>query len=217
MISARLKNIANLINEAELVVDVGSDHAQLSILLISNNKANKVINIEKNKEPYLASVKNTYKYNKIENLLSDGFIEFDPTIKIDYVTIAGMGAKSMIDILLPAKNEISNLILCPNNNEQLIRKFALKNKYKIKKDLVVLENNIYYPIIWLSKNEGFNLSESFKDLILGIHETKEYNKTYFDYLNYKINTLNKIKDIKIHNLEKYNELLLYLEEIKKWQ
>ncbi|MDE6894036.1 MAG: class I SAM-dependent methyltransferase, partial [Malacoplasma sp.] len=101
----RIREIANLINNTKIVVDVGSDHAQLSIFLISENRANLVYNIEKNDKPFLNSVNNTKKYkDKIINLKSDGFEKFDKSIEIDYCTISGMGSKTMIEILCKCIN-----------------------------------------------------------------------------------------------------------------
>ncbi|MDE5775156.1 MAG: class I SAM-dependent methyltransferase, partial [Malacoplasma sp.] len=40
----RIREIANLINDGKIVVDVGSDHAQLSIFLISENRCKLVYN-----------------------------------------------------------------------------------------------------------------------------------------------------------------------------
>ncbi|MDE5545821.1 MAG: class I SAM-dependent methyltransferase, partial [Malacoplasma sp.] len=90
VITKRIREIANLINNAKIVVDVGSDHAQLSIFLISENRSDVVYNLEKNEKPFLNSVNNTKKYvNKIFNINSDGFEKFDKSLEIDYCTISG--------------------------------------------------------------------------------------------------------------------------------
>ncbi|MDE7075374.1 MAG: class I SAM-dependent methyltransferase, partial [Malacoplasma sp.] len=175
----RIREIANLINNTKIVVDVGSDHAQLSIFLISENRANLVYNIEKNDKPFLNSVNNTKKYkDKIINLKSDGFEKFDKSIEIDYCTISGMGSKTMIEILCKCINKIKNIIVCPNNNEYLIRKFAYDNFYKIKKDFFIRENEIFYPIIWLSKSEGIKQKNFKKNLLCGEKKVKKDDLLY---------------------------------------
>ncbi|MDE7099842.1 MAG: class I SAM-dependent methyltransferase, partial [Malacoplasma sp.] len=102
----RIREIANLINDGKIVVDVGSDHAQLSIFLISENRCKLVYNIEKNEKPFLNSCNNTKKYkDKIINIKSDGFDLFDKSLEIDYCIISGMGSKTMIEILCKCTNK----------------------------------------------------------------------------------------------------------------
>lgn len=214
----RIREIANLINDAKIVVDVGSDHAQLSIFLISENRCNLIYNIEKNEKPFLNSVKNTEKYKgKIINIKSDGFENFDKNIEIDYCTISGMGAKTIVEILCKSLNRIKNIIVCPNNNEFLIRKFAYDNFYKIKKDFFIKENGIFYPIIWMSKNDGVRQKGFKKNLLCGEKKMKKDDFLYSSFLKNKISSLEKIDNLKNNNKEKYIELKIYKKELKKWQ
>lgn len=218
VVNNRIKSISDLINNANIVVDVGSDHAQLSIFLISGNKSKIVYNIEKNNKPFLNSVKNTSKYkDRIFNVESDGFEKFDPTIEIDYCTISGMGCVNIIDILCKVQNRINNIIVCPNNNENLIRLFAHNNFYKIKSDYTVKENGIFYPIIWLSKNDGVKPKKRRKDLICGNKKLKKDDILYKDFLLSKINQLESIEQLKEKNKEKFKDLLIFKKEIKKWK
>lgn len=212
----RISFISKLINNANIVVDVGSDHAQLSKILIDENRAKKVINIEKNLKPYENSVNNTKNYtDRIENILSNGFLNFDKNIEIDYVTISGMGAKTMVDIICFCENSVKNIIFCSNNNEEILREFAKNNFYKIKKDLTILDNDVYYSLIWLSKTEGIKSKK--KDYILGNLKLKKEDDNYEKYLINKISKIEKIKDIKLNNKKKYKELKQLKKRLKKWQ
>ena len=87
----RINEIANLINDANICVDVGSDHANLSIILATEEKAKIIYNLEKNDGPLLNSINNTKQYSNIKNVKSDGFKNFDSSLLIDYCTISGMG------------------------------------------------------------------------------------------------------------------------------
>lgn len=217
MNNKRIEEIAKLINNANLVVDVGSDHAQLSILLISQQKAKKVINIEKNLKPYQNSVNNTKEYqDKIENILSDGFDKFDKSIDIDYLTIAGVGAKTMLDIVLKSSNKIENIIFCTNNNEHLLREFAYNNFYKIKKDLTIIDNDFFYTLLWLSKHEGLKPKGSKKFFYLGHKQNKKDDYFYRSFLESKINSLSKIEDLKSKNKIKYKQLKWFTKAKMKW-
>lgn len=218
MISKRLLEIANLINKTDLVVDLGSDHAQLSILLISQNKAKKVINIEKNIQPFNVGVKNTLKYkDRIENILSDGFDKIDKNIKIDYLVIAGMGAKNMVNIVSKSENKIDNIIFCPNNNEHLIREFAYNNFYLINKDLTINDNGVFYSLFWLSKINGFKPKNNKKYFYLGYKKNSKSDYLFKDLCQLRIKSLEKIPNLKKQNPEKYKELKFYKKVVKKWK
>lgn len=217
MINYRISEIANLINNANIVVDVGSDHALLSILLIEKKRSKKVINIEKNLKPFEQSKKNTLKYkNEITNILSDGFEKFDPNIHINYLVISGLGSNTILKILGKCKNKVDNLILCSNNNEHLIRFFAKKNKYFIKEDKTIIDNNFFYSLLWLSKKEGKKIFLN-RTCYLGIKKIKKNDKNYFKYLEYKIKNLNKIKNLDKKNKKKYQELKWYQKQLKTLQ
>ena len=123
----------------------------------------------------------------------------------------------MIEILCKCINKRKNIIVWPNNNEYLIRKFAYDNFYKIKKDFFIRENEIFYPIIWLSKSEGIKQKNFKKNLLCGEKKVKKKDLLYPLYLENKISSLEKIENLKKNNKEKYIELKIYKKELKKWK
>lgn len=207
----RIKTIASFIDKANVCVDVGSDHAHLSLLLIEQNKSKFVYNIEKNKYPLLNSINNTKKYNKnIFNVLSDGFKQFNSSIKIDYCVIAGMGINTIIDILSSCKNPIENYIICSNNGYDKLRQWIKDNKFRIYAEKTVLENEIYYEIICFSKTKGYKLNFR-KTVQFGHRIIKKWDTLYIDKLKNDINkkdysslkTKNKSLYKKYKNIERY--------------
>lgn len=211
----RIRNIVDKINNAKVTVDIGSDHALLSTFLISEKRSQIVYNIEKNEGPYNNSVKNTQNYKNIVNLLGDGLKDFDKSIHIDYCVIAGMGAKTIIEIIKDCKNEVDYFITCSNNNYDLIRKFAKENKFKIVYDETVKENDIYYEIICLSKKEGKKIIFN-KQIMFGIYSMKKNDSLYLEKLK---NILVNEKDIEFYknkNNLKYQELNKIKRYIQKY-
>ncbi len=183
----RINKLFSLINDYKnLIIDVGSDHAFLSKLIIDNNKSKRVINLEKNDGPLLNSVNNT-KENKyitrIYNIKSDGLNEIDSSLFIDICFISGMGGNTIIDILENAKkNKISEYILQPNNNEYQIRKWAKKNNWKIKNELIIKDNNLFYEIIILNKKQGYKPIFK-KDIFFGKINLKNKDKYFIEKYN----------------------------------
>lgn len=150
----RIKTIANLINNAKCVYDIGSDHAHLAILLLQLNKTNKIVNIDKNIKPLESGIKNLIKANLLDrtiNIKSDGFNQLSESdiILPEWIVISGMGGLTIIEILskMPNQYKNANFILIPNNNEYALRKWLSENKHKIIYEEIIIENNKYYNLI----------------------------------------------------------------------
>lgn len=208
----RIKSIKNFINKANVCVDVGSDHAHLSLFLIKENRSQYVYNIEKNDGPLKNSINNTREYkDRIFNIKSDGFKTFDKSINIDYCIISGMGTNTIIDILDNCKNNVSDFIICSNNNYEILRKWIKKNKYKIYDELTILDNNIFYEIICFSKEKGNKLLFN-SQLNFGIRKIKKNDKLYIQKLKDELNRSNYLffKDKNKRKYNKYKKIERYI-------
>lgn len=206
----RINEIANLINDANICVDVGSDHANLSVILAKEKKAKIIYNLEKNDLPLQNSITNTKAYSNINNIKSDGFKNFDSSLLIDYCTISGMGANTIVEILNGCKNNINNIILCPNNNYYVVRKWAKDNKWKIKLEKTIFSNKIYYEIIWLTKKEGKRIF-SYNQCLFGIRKIKKFDLLFLDKLKYEL----EVEDIDFFKNKNPNRYK-YLMKVKRY-
>lgn len=183
----RINKLASLITTKQnLIVDVGSDHAHLSKILIDNELADQVINLEKHDGPLQNGIKNTSfpKYqSRIKNIKSDGLKAIDPSLLIDTCFICGMGGKTIVEILDNAVDKkVKQYILQPNNNEAEIRKWANKNLWKVSKELIILDHDIYYEVICLSKKEGYY--PFFKqDILFGRYNIKSQEPNFINKWN----------------------------------
>ena len=99
-LNKRLNAVASLVEENKSVIDIGCDHALLSIYIAQNKNPIKVIASD-NKNGPLVKAKENVKYYQVEKQvkikLGDGVdpIEDD----IDTIVISGMGGLNMIGIL----------------------------------------------------------------------------------------------------------------------
>ncbi len=217
MISARLYAIAKQIEKGEVVCDIGTDHALLPVFLIKSNLAKKVYAVDLKKAPLNQAKRNIKKYsipsNDIELILSDGLKWINSKTKtINSCIISGLGGSTILNILNDDCSKIEKYILCPNNNEIVIRKWVKLNKYYIEKEMLVSDNNIIYLIIVINKFIGLKV-KNFKDELFGPYMRRHPTKEYFNYwiLKYaKINSyyfkLNKF-DKKFKNLNKEKKLI----------
>lgn len=180
----RIAFIADLINDAQNVVDVGSDHAYLAKILLVNNKAQHVTNIEVNQGPLENGINNLTKNNLLKrttNILNDGFKGLILEQTFDYCVIAGMGATSIIEILEQNKNQIKNYILQPNTQSYKIRKYLNNHSYQIKVEHIFVEKKFFYEIIICSKTINVpKLIE--KDYYISSQMHKDSLNLYFKFL-----------------------------------
>lgn len=198
----RIKAIASLVDNDALVVDIGTDHAYLPIYLYENDITKNIVASDISSNALLFAKNNLEKHNlrgKIKLVVSDGFINLDECF--DIAIISGVGTKTIKKIL---DNEVlpNKLILSSHKNVSDLREYMFKIGYKIEKEIIVYENNIYYNIIKYVKEKD-NLSKY--DLLVGLSND----------INYKKHLLNKYKEIyeKSHD-KKYLE---YINIIKRKQ
>ncbi|MGL4951486.1 MAG: class I SAM-dependent methyltransferase [Mycoplasma sp.] len=216
----RINKIVDLINNATNVIDVGSDHAYLSIKLLQSKKAKFVVNIEANKGPHNQGVKNLIKYNlldKTQNIVNNGLksLEKKLDISFDFCVVAGLGSNVIIDIISNNKLKVNTFILQTNKNEFLLRQWLVKNKFKIINEYYVLENKIYYPIFVIQKSNLKRFS-SYSNLLLGSWNKIKDKALYLDYLKQQKEYIEQIENNNIKT-KKHNELKHLSRRISKYE
>lgn len=190
-ISNRLKELSSLVEDNSNIIDVGCDHALLDIYLYQTKKNISIEASDINKKPLEGAKENLKKYNlenKIKLSLSNGIENINNNI--DTIIISGMGTSNILNIIFKDKTKltnIKNIIISTNNDYYLLRKTFIKNGYYIENEIIILENNKFYPIILFKK--GY----------------KKYNKIS---LKYGPILLNNKSNIFIKYLEKEKEKLI---------
>lgn len=194
MLKPRLNEICQLIDNADYVVDIGSDHAFLSIELIEQSRAKFVSNIEINQAPLDNGHKNVCAKNlekQINFFLNDGLLNLNLNKRIDYLCISGMGSDNIIQIILNNKsNEVNKYILQANTDVSKLRYFLLNNGFTIIKEIIVVENKHYYEIIECIKNNDKS-NWSNRDYFIGPILSKSHEIIIREYLNNKFKQMKK--------------------------
>lgn len=198
-INNRLRSVASLASCNTSIIDVGCDHALLSIYLYLNKKNVKVIASDVNEGPLKKAKENIKKYNledKIEVILNDGIKNLSG---FDTIIISGMGGLTVIDILENGNlKNVDNIIVSPNNDEDIVRERITKLGYCIDDELLVKEKGKYYFIISFKKGIKKKINYKYSEILL-----EKKDKIYIEYLN---NEINKNKDI-IRNLDDEHNIL----------
>ena len=197
----RIKQISSLINKCQCVYDVGSDHALLAIDLLKSKKCKQVVNIEKNWQPHNVGKSNLAKNHlttKTINVLNDGLKDITKKVFVqpDYVVIAGMGGKTIIDILKTHQSKLANvdtIIIDGHSYLPLLRQEIVQLGYNIADEKIIKDDKIFYEIIKFVKSETAFYSENDVEFgpILRTEKSATFKEKYTDRINEINNLLNK--------------------------
>lgn len=216
-INNRLKLVGDYVDKGSIPLDIGCDHAKLSIYLLKEKNFPFVYASDNKIGPLNQARENVNYYNladKIELIKADGLNSLND--KIDTITITGMGGLTINKMFLENKNKLTNIktiILSPNNFIKEVRETINKLGYYLKDEELVEESNKLYHILVFSKG---NKIYSDKELYLGpilMTKNKEIIKKY--YRNELININRVLLNIKVPKAkqEKLEKFKKYLEEV----
>ena len=206
----RLETILSFVEKGAIVADIGTDHAQLPILLVERNICNKVYACDEKKGPLSIAeenIKSNGLSDKIETILSDGFAHIP--MDIDMAVIAGMGFYTAKMILENAQNRLhllNKIIVQINVDSHLMRNWINENHYTILEEKYVNERNKDYEIIsFTTQIEGKDLSE--EEIYLGPKLMKEKSEEILAYYLKKEDKISSLLKLKKKQDEAYKELL----------
>lgn len=220
-INNRLSTVASFVDESSTgIIDVGCDHALLSIYLKQKYPEMLVIASDINLEPLKKAEENIEKYslsNKIKIKLASGIDSIEEGI--DTVIISGMGCETIIGILNAGKEKLNNvnkLILSCNGKYEELRKKVLSLGYFISKEKIVYEEDKFYVIIEFLKGSK---SYSLKEFYFGPYLLKNKDEMFYKYYNYikekKELILGNIPDTLNDKKERlYNEVKMLTDELQ---
>ena len=208
VISKRMETVAGLVPKGvETVADVGCDHAYVSIKLVKDGIADKVIAMDLRKGPLKIAANNIRQYGMdkfIETRLSDGLDKLMPS-EADAIIIAGMGGLLMKDILERGIRILNSqkppvLILQPQSDIREIRRFLFGNSYHIERESMVYEEGKYYTAILAACGSDESLYDE-AELLYGRYNIVNKDKVLISYLEKEENNISDI----LKRLEGVNE------------
>lgn len=199
-LSKRLRAIVNMVEEGDRPADIGCDHGYVSICLMEEGKCSSVIAMDINQGPLLRAKENIERKGLapyITTRLSDGASALKEG-EADTLICAGMGGRLTIHILEDAIKRlytIKNLILQPQSEIWLVRRFLLQNHYNIVKENMIYEDGKYYSIMRAEKGIEAACAYTSKEELYGPLLLKERHPVLFQYLQ-------KEKEAAARNIER---------------
>ena len=190
-LNKRLECVLSLVEEECSVIDIGCDHALLSIAIVLEKNPKKVIASDNKEGPLVSAKENIDKYkvsDKIKLKLGYGVepIEED----IDTIIISGMGGLNTVGILKYENDKYKNvntLILSPNTDSDFVRYEICKLGFYIEEEKLVKDNNFIYPVIRFKRGKKHYKKIEY---ILGPILLKRKDELFIEYLK-------RIKEFKV--------------------
>ena len=161
-LSARMAAVAGLVPTGVTACDIGCDHGFIAIYLVEKQICPRVIAMDIHKGPLLRAREHIEKVSLstyIETRLSDGLNKFEAG-EAACMIAAGMGGRLTVKILsdYPEKRKsLRYLVLQPQSELSLVRKFLREKGFAIRKEDMVFEEGKFYPMMLaenMSSGEG---------------------------------------------------------------
>lgn len=213
-INNRLKLVGDYVDKGSIPLDIGCDHAKLSIYLLKEKNFPFVYASDNKPGPLNQAKENVNYYNladRIELIKAEGLNSLND--KIDTITVTGMGGLTINKMFLENRNKLTNIktiILSPNNFIKEVRATITSLGYYLKDEELVEESDkLYHVLVFSKENRIYSDEELYLGPIL-MTKNKEIIKKYYRNELSNINNLllnNKIPKEKKEELRKIKKYL----------
>lgn len=210
-LSKRMSALASLVTEGSRLADIGTDHGYIPIVLVQAGKIPSALAMDVGKGPLSRAREHIHSQGLdtyIETRLSDGLTELRFG-EADTVLIAGMGGMLMTRILNGGSHclqSVRELILQPQSEIHLVRRFLAEHGYEITDEDIVLEDGKYYPMM---------RAEVFHDLDVSGGQGGEKQWKTFQYFYGDVEKQHSpevLRDFLLHEQEKSSTIMERLQK-----
>lgn len=160
----RLLTIAKLASPCRVLADIGTDHALLPAWMIRSDLCGRAYACDINSGPLKRAEATVVRWNlsdRIQLILSDGLRKVP--CEYDVLTIAGMGGDLIAKILYDTPPEESvRIVLQPMSKPEVLRRFLMRNGYRILRETAVSEGAKCYIILTAQRSEAASEPEFFR-------------------------------------------------------
>ena len=215
-INDRLKLVGDYVDKGSIPLDIGCDHAKLSIYLLKERNFPFVYASDNKSGPLNQAKENVDYYNladRIELIKAEGLNSLND--KIDTITVTGMGGLTINKMFLENRDKLTNIktiILSPNNFIKEVRETITSLGYYLKDEELVEESDKLYHVLVFSKGNRIYFDE---ELYLGpvlMTKNKEIIKKYYRNELSNINNLLLNNNIPKEKKEELKKLKKHLED-----
>ena len=151
-LSKRMQSVADMIQPCDAVGDIGCDHAFVSIYLVEQHRAKRVIASDVRRGPITIAKRNIEAMNlsdQIEIRMGDGLDTIVPG-EVNAIVLAGMGGMLMIDILERGEAVVARcdqLVLQPQSDIEKVRRYLTEKGYHLADEQMLIDAGKYYNLL----------------------------------------------------------------------
>lgn len=151
VLQPRLRAIADLLPEADVLADIGTDHGYIPAALLLEGRIRRAIATDIGQAPLDHARRTMQKFGLLEQVdlrLGSGLAVVAPG-EADVVVIAGMGGDNIASILSAAPWTRGGplLLLQPMSRAEVLRAFLPKNGYEVQAERLAADKGVLYPIL----------------------------------------------------------------------
>lgn len=192
LLSPRLMKVAQSVPHCNRVIDIGTDHAFIPIVLLSMGRCSEAVASDIHKGPAMRAQDHIHRYHldeKITVQVADGLGKLKPG-QDDCVIIAGMGGYEILTILGREPVKARKIILQPQKSLRELRLFLSEKGYQIEQEEIVREKDHFYIVMSVFYNgEPYDLNLT--QLEIGPCILKNRPEYFNDYLIHRLDRMKK--------------------------
>jgi tRNA (adenine22-N1)-methyltransferase len=140
----RLQTIANLVPKGSVVADIGTDHAQLPLLLREQHISPLVYAIDNKPGPLRQAYQNTQGVHGITLVLANGIEQLSTDVTT--LVLAGLGGRTVVDILATIPTHIETIVVSAHVAMPLVRASLVQQGFAIDAEDLVEETAELYEV-----------------------------------------------------------------------
>ncbi|MFC0522581.1 tRNA (adenine(22)-N(1))-methyltransferase TrmK [Pontibacillus salicampi] len=199
-LSNRLKIVASYLPKKANFADIGSDHAYLPCYVCLHDEEATAIAGEVNEGPFQSARKEVRQQglsDRIEVRKGNGLAVIEEK-EVSQLTIAGMGATLIATILEEGKRKLTGvhrIIVQPNINAIVLRKWFLENGYELVSEDVIEEEGHFYEVLVADKGASSNpygVEDMEKELYLGPFLLRDCSEPFIQKWTQEKNKLTRV-------------------------
>jgi len=153
ILGERLAAVAALVSAGRPAADIGSDHGRLPRMLIASRRVPRCIASERNRARLVnfATFPSGHRLaGSLEVRVGDGLEVLRPEDGVHTVVLAGMGARTIVEMLARAdlqRLRPGRLVLQPQTEPQRVRRWLLTHGHAIADERLALEQGRFYEVV----------------------------------------------------------------------
>jgi tRNA (adenine22-N1)-methyltransferase len=149
VLSRRLECVLGLLGPCQVLADVGTDHGLVPVAAVCRGLAARALAVDLREAPLagaLTLIEKSGVADRVIALRGDGLSGLEGRT-VDAVVMAGMSGESMLRILERAPDvlaRVTQLVLQPNQNAQLLRRWALQTGWHLRDESMLEERGQFF-------------------------------------------------------------------------